>query len=152
LIYNLYYNFFIYDKIKKAEEKNKNVTNDEQSLPVCVYDITSLADVSDSNTSCCTLAGIKTGDRIFNFDSHDYIISKSKTSYYEACISACEEGVLNGRCIDDAGEVAYNSCLLNTQPVNCVDTAKPIGKTGTDYWYVKSYSNQICPTHKNCSD
>jgi hypothetical protein len=151
LVYNFYQNYFILNKIKDSKTNNALNVNNDLLVP-CVYDISSLTNMTDASSKCCLLGGVKTGDRIFTVGSHEYLISNSKTSFYIACQSACRDGFLNGNCINGNGQTDLDSCLIDTQPVNCKDTAKPIARKDTDLWYVKSYSIDSCPISKVCSE
>jgi hypothetical protein len=137
-------------KIKIDNDKNSPIVQSK----VCDYDLLSLPVLSNSNTVCCKSA--EDGLRLFTLTeesvTHSFVISNEQTPYTQACSSACNNGLADGKCVDGDGQSNYDYCLLKTQPVGCKDIETPIAIKNGIPWYVKMYSSSSCSVTTPCVD
>lgn len=115
----------------------------------CEPSFETLPDIS--SLQCCVVAGNLTPNKYLS--SIDMVVSNSATPYTQACAGFCTNGVNSNdttKCINGAGQDAYDGCIRLVKPISCVGTANPVAHLGINYYYAFSATEASCSVKQAC--
>jgi len=79
---------------------------------------------------------------------NNVVISSTSEYWVDGCRGFCQDNTVTpdgNRCLIDPENQNYINCISRNKPNGCQGLALPVGRRGTNYMYVVSAGNDLCP-------
>lgn len=76
------------------------------------------------------------------------VLSSTPEYWVNGCSGFCPQNLVTpdgSQCLLEPSNQQYIICIANNRPVGCSGLAVPVGRNGTNYMYIVSAGNNLCP-------